>query len=42
VSTDADVRTIVVTPIGVGCLGAGLVLNATGWLWMRRIVGVRR
>lgn len=42
VSTDADVRTIVVTPIGVGCLGAGLVLNATGWLWMRRIVGGRR
>ena len=42
VSTDADVRTIVPTPIGVACLGAGLVLNATGWLWMRRIVGVRQ
>ena len=25
------------TPLGLGCLAAGLVLDAVGWLWMRRL-----
>lgn len=38
-ATDDDVRTAASSPVGVACVTAGLVLNATGWWWMRRIVG---
>jgi tight adherence protein B len=38
-ATDADVRSVIVSPIGAGCIGAGLALNLTGWWWMGRIVG---
>jgi tight adherence protein B len=40
VATDDDVRSVVTSPIGTLCVGAGLTLNAAGWWWMRRIVGV--
>jgi Flp pilus assembly protein TadB len=40
VATDDDVRSVVTSPIGALCVGAGLALNAAGWWWMRRIVGV--
>jgi tight adherence protein B len=39
VASDGDVRAILATPIGAACVALGLSLNATGWLWMRRIVG---
>ena len=38
----ADPRTagfLFTTELGVVCLVGGLALNATGWLWMRRITG---
>lgn len=38
-ATDADVRTVVASPLGAGCIGAGLALNLVGWWWMGRIVG---
>lgn len=38
VATDDDVRAAVTTPVGAGCIVAGLVLNVLGWWWMRRIV----
>lgn len=41
VTTDDGVRAILGTPIGAACVMAGLLLNATGWLWMGRIVGAR-
>lgn len=40
VATDDDVRSVVSSPIGTVCVVAGLTLNAAGWWWMRRIVGV--
>jgi len=40
VATDDDVRSVVTSPIGTVCVVAGLALNAAGWWWMRRIVGV--
>lgn len=40
VATDDDIRAVVASPIGTLCVGAGLALNAAGWWWMRRIVGV--
>ncbi len=40
IATDDDVRSVATSPIGAACIGAGLALNATGWWWMRRIVGV--
>jgi tight adherence protein B len=39
--TDADVRDVVASPLGLALLVSGLLLNATGWLWMRRVVGRR-
>ncbi len=38
VVTDADVRSVASSPTGAGCLGVGLMLNLSGWWWMRRIV----
>jgi tight adherence protein B len=38
VATDADVRSVVGSPIGIICIATGLLLNALGWWWMRRIV----
>ena len=40
VTTDEAVRSVATSPIGVVCIGAGLALNASGWWWMRRIVGI--
>jgi len=40
VATDDDVRSVMSSPIGTICVVAGLALNAAGWWWMRRIVGV--
>lgn len=40
VATDDDVRSAMTSPIGMVCVVAGLALNAAGWWWMRRIVGV--
>ena len=40
VATDDDVRAVVASAIGATVVGAGLVLNALGWWWMRRIVGM--
>jgi tight adherence protein B len=39
-ATDDDIRSVVTSPIGTACVAAGLALNAAGWWWMRRIVGV--
>lgn len=38
VATDPDVRSVATSPTGVACISVGLVLNATGWWWMNRIV----
>ena len=38
VATDRDVRAAATSPIGAGCIVAGLVLNVLGWWWMHRIV----
>jgi tight adherence protein B len=38
-ATDVDVRSAAASPVGGGCIVAGLVLNGVGWWWMRRIVG---
>jgi tight adherence protein B len=40
VATDGDVRSVVTSPIGTVSVVAGLALNAAGWWWMRKIVGV--
>jgi tight adherence protein B len=40
VATDDDVQSALASPVGTACVVAGLVLNAAGWWWMRRIVGV--
>jgi hypothetical protein len=37
--TDADVRAVLQAPIGITCVVIGLLLNAAGWRWMRRIIG---
>ena len=39
-ATDDDVGSALASPIGAACVVAGLALNAAGWWWMRRIVGV--
>ena len=38
VATDDDVRRVPRTPLGAACVAAGLVLNSSGWFWMRHIV----
>jgi tight adherence protein B len=38
-TTDAKVRTAVTTPAGATAVVLGAALNATGGLWMRRIIG---
>ena len=38
VTTDDDVRSAATSPVGAGCVVAGLVFNVVGWWWMRRIV----
>ncbi len=37
--SDPDVRATIAEPIGAICLTAGLVLNVTGWWWMRHMIG---
>ena len=32
---------VVVEPVGALCVATGLLLNATGWLWMRHTIGRR-
>jgi tight adherence protein B len=39
VTNDDDVRSAATSPVGAGCIIAGLVLNSIGWWWMHRIVG---
>ena len=41
VTTDPDVRAVVVEPVGAACVATGLLLNATGWVWMRHTIGRR-
>ena len=38
--TDPDVRHVTTSTTGVALVGAGLALNAVGWWWMRRTIGV--
>lgn len=42
VTTDPDVRATIVEPFGATCVATGLLLNATGWWWMRRTIGQRQ
>jgi tight adherence protein B len=37
--TSAASRAAITEPTGLFCLSAGAALNATGWWWMRRIIG---
>jgi tight adherence protein B len=37
--TSAASRAAITGPTGLFCLIAGVALNATGWWWMRRIIG---
>jgi Flp pilus assembly protein TadB len=39
VTTDGKVRAAAVTPAGLGAVSLGVVLNAAGSFWMRRIIG---
>jgi tight adherence protein B len=39
-TADADVRAAVVGGAGSACVALGLLLNACGWWWMRRLVEV--
>lgn len=41
VASDDDVRAVLRTPGGAACVLGGLVLNGSGWFWMRHIVGGR-
>lgn len=36
--TSPSVRTTTASPLGAVVVGAGLLLNALGWTWMRRII----
>lgn len=43
VATDPRTATFLLgTPLGIGFVLAGVLLDAAGWLWMRRLSGVRR
>ena len=37
--TSDDIRAAVARPAGIVCVGTGAALNATGWWWMRQIIG---
>ncbi len=41
VSNDSTRTAALGSPIGLAALAAGAALNATGWWWMRRIIGGR-
>jgi tight adherence protein B len=41
VVADGDVRAAASSPLGAACIVLGLALNATGSIWMRRIIGTR-
>ena len=41
-ATNPQCRAAVTTPAGIGCVGAGAVLNAIGWWLMQQIVGRSR
>jgi Flp pilus assembly protein TadB len=38
-AADGDVRVAVAGRTGGACVVSGLLLNAVGWSWMRRIIG---
>ena len=38
-SLDPSVRTALGSPVGLGCVATGGLLNLGGWVWMQRIVG---
>lgn len=38
VATSAPVRTVLATPVGAVVVAVGVLLNASGWWWMRRLV----
>ena len=40
IATTPDVRSVLTTSIGAGCVLLGLVLNAGGWIWMRHVIGI--
>ena len=42
VALDAEVRSVVASPIGAVCIAMGLLLNVAGWWWMHRIVRASR
>lgn len=37
--TTPQVRSVLTTPIGGSCLLLGLLLNTSGWIWMRSVIG---
>ena len=39
--TNDQARAATATPFGSAALAAGVLLNVTGWVWMRRVVRVR-
>ena len=39
--TNDQARAATATPFGSAALAAGVLLNLTGWMWMRRVVRVR-
>ena len=40
--SSSSVRTAVASPVGLGAIAAGALLNAVGWSWMRRLIAGRR
>lgn len=42
VISSASVRSTLTTPVGIVVVTGGLLLNAIGWRWMRRIIDGRR
>jgi Flp pilus assembly protein TadB len=42
ITTDADVRSLITTPLGATVISLGLTLNLIGAFWMRHIVGSLR